>query len=194
MAYFAEVVQDLPLAYWRLGDTAGAQAADSSPNGRHGTWSGSPVLGSPGALDGDSDPSALFDGVDDRIALPALPSLAATLTLEFWCRPLSGGDATQCLIGEADGSPSVLFKPATGKLSVFYAGADHFNDTPLSFDTWHHIVVSIAAGAGTIYSTASPTAPFPASLPALRPTASATTTPATPTRATWTRSPSTPPP
>jgi hypothetical protein len=113
VTYSHEVLRDLPAAYWRLGETAGAQARDASPNGRHGTWSGAPALGQPGALDSDPDLAALFDGSDDRITLPALPSFGASLTAEFWLRPQSGGDATQCVIGEADGSPSVLLKASS---------------------------------------------------------------------------------
>jgi hypothetical protein len=150
VSYSHEVLRDLPAAYWRLGETAGTQARDGSPNGRHGTWSGGPALGQPGALDSDPDLAALFDGADDRITLPALPSFGTSLTIEFWFRPLSGGDATQCLIGEADGSPTVLFK-SDGRLSVFYAAADHLNDTPLAYDTWHHIAIVISAGAGAFY-------------------------------------------
>jgi len=144
-------MRDAPLAYWRLGETLGATAGDASGHGRHGAWSGTPALGQPGAL--DSDPAAtaaLLDGVDDHVDLPALPALGDTLTLEFWFRPLAGGDATQCIFGEADGSPAVLFKNA-GKLSLSYAGADHLNDAPIAYDTWHHVAIAIEAGAGTFY-------------------------------------------
>jgi len=150
MSYFGKVMVDAPSAYWRLGETSGTLAADSSPNGRHGTYSGSPALGASGAIDTDADKACQFDGVDDKVTLPALPAIGTTLTLESWFKPQGGGDASQCIIGEADGSPTLLFEN-TGKLSVFYAAADHLNDTPLAYDTWHHIAVVINAGAGTFY-------------------------------------------
>lgn len=151
MNYDREILRDSPLAYWRLGEGAGAEARDASPNGRHGTYAGSPALGEEGALASDSDAACRFDGVDDKLTLPVLPALGDTLTIEFWIKPASGGDAGQCLIGEADGSPTVLFKAASQKLSVFYAGADHLNGTPLAFDTWRHVAIVIAGGAGAFY-------------------------------------------
>lgn len=151
MSYFGEVMEDGPAAYWRLGEASGAQAADSSPNGRHGAWSGSPALGAGGALDMDADKAALLDGVDDKVTLPALPPIGTTLTLEFWFKPQPGGDATQLVVGEAGGSSGIYFKAASQKLSVFYSAADHMNDTPLAWDTWHHICIVFNAGSGTFY-------------------------------------------
>jgi hypothetical protein len=151
MSYSGEVMRDGPAAYWRLGETAGAVAADASANGRHGAWSGSPVIGQTGALDSDADFCALFDGADDRIDLPALPSTGTTFTIELWFRPLSGGDSTQCVFGEAGGGISVFFKPSSQKLSAFYSSADHLNDTPLAFDTWHHVCIVVDAGVGVFY-------------------------------------------
>jgi hypothetical protein len=151
VSYFGEVMSDAPSAYWRLGETSGAIAADWSANGRHGAWSGAPALGATGALDSDADRCALLDGVDDKLTLPALPAIGTTFTLELWFRPQSGGDATQCLIGEAGGGKVLLFKSSSGKLSAFYSAADHLSTTPLAFDTWHHIGVVVAAGAGTFY-------------------------------------------
>jgi hypothetical protein len=150
MSYLGEVLQDAPALYLRLGDASGTLAADASGNGRHGAYAGSPGLGAAGALDTDPDGAVLFDGANGVITLPALPSLGTTLSVEFWFKPQSGGDATQCIFGEADGSPSALFKN-TGRLSVFYSSADHLNTTPLAYDVWHHVCIAVSAGAGTFY-------------------------------------------
>jgi hypothetical protein len=151
VSYSGEVMQDGPSAYWHLGEVSGTQAADATANGRHGTWSGSPALGAAGALDSDADASALLDGVDDKVSLPALPAIDTTLTLEFWFKPQSGGDATECIVGEAGGGKSVLFKTASSKLSVFYSSTDHLSGTPIALDTWHHVAIVVEGGAGTFY-------------------------------------------
>lgn len=150
MSYLGEVLQDAPALYLRLGEPSGTLASDASGNGRHGTYAGLPGLGEAGALDTDPDAAVLFDGSNDAITLPALPSIGTTLSIEFWFKPQAGGDATQCIIGEADGSPSLLFKNS-GKLSVFYASVDHLNTTPLAYDVWHHMCIVVSAGAGTFY-------------------------------------------
>lgn len=45
MAYADEVLADTPLAYWKLDETSGTTAFDSSGNGRNLTWTGTPGLG-----------------------------------------------------------------------------------------------------------------------------------------------------
>lgn len=66
MSYSSEVFyRDKPLAYWRLGESSGTVASDSSGNRYHGTYTGSPTLGATGLLSVDSATSVTFDGVDD---------------------------------------------------------------------------------------------------------------------------------
>lgn len=50
MSYVSEVLADSPLAYWRLEETSGTSAADSSGNGKTGTYQGSLDLGQPGLI------------------------------------------------------------------------------------------------------------------------------------------------
>lgn len=45
MGYDDEVLADEPAWYLKLDETEGTTASDSSGNGRHATWSGSPTLG-----------------------------------------------------------------------------------------------------------------------------------------------------
>lgn len=51
-----------PLAYWRLGETAGTTAVDASGHGYDGTYMPGVVLGEPGLLMHDSDGAARFPG------------------------------------------------------------------------------------------------------------------------------------
>ncbi len=52
-AYSGAVLEKNPVAYWRLGETAGQTAADETGNGHDGTYFGNPTLGQPGAVLGD---------------------------------------------------------------------------------------------------------------------------------------------
>src|SRR5215831_14920886 len=62
-AYSSAVLADHPVAYYRLGETSGTTAVDSSGNGSNGTYVGGVALGQPGALlPGDTDPAAGFNG------------------------------------------------------------------------------------------------------------------------------------
>jgi PKD repeat protein len=74
------------LSYWRLGDTGGSSTLIDSFGTSNATVNGSPTLGVTGALSGDSDTAASFDGLDD--AATANLSLSGTnkVTVEFWMR------------------------------------------------------------------------------------------------------------
>ena len=48
--YSAEVLADNPIAYYRLSETSGTSANDSSPNNNIGTYVGTPTLGVGGAV------------------------------------------------------------------------------------------------------------------------------------------------
>ena len=60
-SYAAEVLSDGPIAYWRLGEDTTPTAFDSSGNGHDGTYQ-SVTVGVPGAIAGDPDTAAHFDG------------------------------------------------------------------------------------------------------------------------------------
>jgi hypothetical protein len=80
-AFANEVVADGPVGYWRLGESHGQPAADSSPNGNHGTYNGGITVGLPGFQGGDT--AALFDGATGIIRVPNSPSLnPPSITME----------------------------------------------------------------------------------------------------------------
>ena len=78
------------VSYWRLGETTGTTAADSK-NTNHGTYLNGVLLTSASLLANDSDTSAWFDGLDDRVSIPDAPGLdfagRAPFTLEAWVKP-----------------------------------------------------------------------------------------------------------
>lgn len=60
--YFDLVMSHAPLGYWRLGETSGTTAADSSGNGRNGTYTGTFTLNRPSLIPSDSANGALGCG------------------------------------------------------------------------------------------------------------------------------------
>ena len=79
-AQYADAVLATPglEGYWRLGELGGTAAADASGRAAPGSYLGAPGLGARGALSGDADPAARFDGVDDELQAGGAP-VAATL-------------------------------------------------------------------------------------------------------------------
>jgi hypothetical protein len=81
------------LAYYRLGDPAGSTSACASA-GPSGSYVGGVTLGQPGALAGDPDTAAAFDGHSGYVSVPATSTLnvADRFTIEAWVKrgPLGG--------------------------------------------------------------------------------------------------------
>jgi Concanavalin A-like lectin/glucanases superfamily len=92
------VLSDAPRAYWRLGETSGATAADER-GAAPGTYLSGVTLGAPGALAGDGNTAARFDGLDDRVSMgdPAAGTLdfeAGDFTVEAWVKTSMNGERT----------------------------------------------------------------------------------------------------
>jgi len=90
---YATVVAGLaPVAYWRLGESSGTNAADSAGTNT-GTYGGSPTLGVTGLLTADANTAVGFDGVNDQVAVPSSSSLNPTsqLSLTSWFTANAGG-------------------------------------------------------------------------------------------------------
>lgn len=59
-AAYADVIMSLsPIGYWRLGETSGTVALDSSGNGQNGTYTGGYTLGRPSLISSDSNDASV---------------------------------------------------------------------------------------------------------------------------------------
>jgi hypothetical protein len=88
--YDIEVLSDSPEAYWKLNDTTGTTAVDSSGNGRDGTYVGGYTLGQSLAnLDG----AVQFDGSSGYISVPygAWMNFSTAWTIEAWISTFAYG-------------------------------------------------------------------------------------------------------
>ena len=86
--YASGVLADGPAGYWRFGEPSGTTAVDSSPNHNDGSYLNGPVLGAPGALVGDANTAASFDGINDTVRVPDANSLDVgdSFTIEGWVK------------------------------------------------------------------------------------------------------------
>jgi hypothetical protein len=80
------VLAHQPAAYWRLGESSGTFANDSSPHRRDATYEGQPLFGQPGAISRDPNTSVFFDGVtEDAVWNPAPGEVArGPFTVVAW--------------------------------------------------------------------------------------------------------------
>ncbi len=74
------------LSYWRLGDPGGSSTLIDSFGTSNATVHGSPTLATTGALAGDGDTAASFDGLDDAATANLSLSGTSKVTVEFWMK------------------------------------------------------------------------------------------------------------
>jgi hypothetical protein len=81
MSYSSEILADSPLAYYRLNEASGALMADSSGNGRNGTYQVG--VGAGASLIDDADPSVTFSGGRGYVASASWMN-TPNITVEAW--------------------------------------------------------------------------------------------------------------
>jgi hypothetical protein len=142
------------VSYWRLGERSGTTAVDLK-SGRNGTYAGA-ALGRPGAIAGDPDTAAGFDGNDDYVSIPDFPP-PANLTIEAWIFPqdtVPGAD--RIIVDKSNSEYDLRISPegyllfATGA-TVVAAVDDTFNyDNFANTGRYYHVAVTFDAAGDTV--------------------------------------------
>ncbi len=77
------------IGHWKLDESSGALATDSSGNGHDGTYGNGPLLGTPGI----QNTAVQFDGTNDKVTIPDDPSFSSHtttgLTVSAWVQVLA---------------------------------------------------------------------------------------------------------
>ncbi|HEY6596024.1 MAG TPA: Ig-like domain-containing protein, partial [Asanoa sp.] len=158
--YRDEVMSDSPRAFWRLGETSGTSAIDETANHNNGTYAQGVQLGVPGAIGGESNGAASFDGIDDYMGVPDTPSLDLTTgaTVEAWVKRSKGAN-WQVLVGKPGNGQTRLENYAlwlnSSDFLVGYFGngtayAQVESTGPLNTN-WHHVVVTYNNQTARLY-------------------------------------------
>jgi len=169
--YSSLVLASAPVAYWRLGDSAGPTAIDSSGNGNNGTYvggAGAFTFSQPGAIVNDATTAVRFNNVaNSGITLPAMPFNFPALTqgsFEVWFRVNPGASGT--ILGQIGGvnippggasaghSPCITID-STGVVrgQFLYHGSIVSRQSAPGFNDgqYHHLVITYNAGTETLY-------------------------------------------
>ena len=145
-AYFDEVLADDPIGYWRLGEPSGTVAVDQM--GLHdGTYTGAPVLGTPGLLTNDSNAAIEIAGQPTQgVQLPNHADYQiGTLTLEAWVKT-SHTDSSWRSIAVKQHAYSIF--NYSGNLAAYIWGTATVISTgvPLHDGIRHHVVLVCQEG------------------------------------------------
>ena len=149
-----------PVLYWRLGDTAGTIATDSSSAADNpGTYTGGYTQNQTGALTGDTDKAVLLNGTTGYVQNAApnnLPVGASARSVEVWFKTTSATQQNLFSYGSlgANGNEFSLFiKTATTFFAWGWGTADKTFTAPSAFNdgAWHQVVETYDGTNITVY-------------------------------------------
>jgi hypothetical protein len=150
------ILDDYPIAYWRLGEKSGRVATDLSPTGNTGTYQGTFTPNQAGAITGDSDTATLFDGSTGMISSTNTYTNPPATSIEAWIKTTttSGGVIAELSMTQTGGSGGwdrILYMEDSGKL-IFgvNAGSAKQVSTSSAYNNgaWHHVVATHSRGYG----------------------------------------------
>jgi len=149
-----------PILHLTFDDGAGTTAADSSGNGNDGAVIGAAWSAEPGPVNGGSG-CLSFDGTDDYVDMNAL-QLGESFTLMAWVKfpspPRTPYVDAHAIFGAYPDSDTTTYA-----FSELFVWTDHSDKLvlgsgvsadwwqPLSGDTWHHVCITVDAGAYKLY-------------------------------------------
>ncbi len=131
------------VGYWKLDESSGTSAADSTNAGNTGTYSNGPALNQAGLVDN----AVTFDGTDDYVTVAGSGSLVASdaVTMSAWVRPAASANIDRIIINKEGEYELGLSDANEVKWAIANASpgwAWHQTGCFLTNGKWAHIVVS----------------------------------------------------
>ncbi len=157
--YYANDItgNDNPYAFYRLNESTGTTAADSSVNGLNGTYASSGVTyGVSGALPSDSDTSVQFDGQTGDVNLPSgFDNYFNGFSFDVWVYPTANNGEQFFSLGDGSSSDVVQLGNGSNNDLVFTVG-DTSVTAPgaISLDQWQYFAVTLTPTFGMFGSSA----------------------------------------
>ncbi len=165
-AYGADVYGDGPSTYWRMAETSGTTAADSSLSNDPGSYLNGPTLGGPSAVGAVGDRSVGFDGGNDNVAANASRTAPDRFSAEGWFRTSSTAGGKILGFGSSRTGASAttdrhVFMANSGRLrfGTAFQGAQAVVPSQAVIETgqsyndgaWHHVVATQGAQGMRLY-------------------------------------------
>jgi Concanavalin A-like lectin/glucanases superfamily len=123
--YRTAVLQDSPLAYYRLDETSGAIMNDSSGNNNIGLYTN--VTWGAAGLTGDGDTAISLPGSGTSYgSTPNLPTLSS-FSLEAWVKPQLTSNNYEVILSTSQHNYMLAYIPGSGQFVVSYAAPASYN-------------------------------------------------------------------
>ncbi|ALO67794.1 hypothetical protein AS189_16540 [Arthrobacter alpinus] len=158
-SYGKAVNADQPDLYWRLDESAGNTALDSTDSSNDGTYNGGVTKGVPGAIPGYAGTAATFNGSDGFVASNASYSDPLTYSEEAWFKTSTSQGGKIVGFGDNPNGTSSsydrhVYMQNDGTI-VFgvWTGQTNTITTPVSYndDRWHQVVATQSVDGMKLY-------------------------------------------
>lgn len=140
LIYENEVLADKPLLYYKLSETSGSQATDSSGFSRNGTYTNSPTLNQSPLITVGA--SVDFDGTNDFMTYTSNFAITGNFTMECWVRADSFSTYPGLISGWAASTSgnygSAIVCTTTGVVEI-YAANSTFTDWSYTDNTGYQL-------------------------------------------------------
>lgn len=150
LTYYQEVLADSPEVYWRMNESSGTNANDSTPNNSDATYVNSPTLGVTGPYAGTTGMTSAFTGTKYLSYTPGATFFTNLdpFTIEIWAMSSLAANLTLFTArSTAAGLPGYMLRiNATGAVDWvgFGAGATSISTSTgeVSANVWTHIALT----------------------------------------------------
>jgi hypothetical protein len=157
-AYGKAVYNDGATSFWRLDETSGTVAADSTDNSTDGTYVGGVTQGAAGAL-GAVGNAATFDGSTANVVSQNAINGPSTYATELWFKTGTNNGGKLIGFGNAQSGTSgnydkQVYMLNDGRLvfGVYNGGFDTvYSSAAYNDNQWHHLVAQQGAGGMAMY-------------------------------------------
>lgn len=154
MAYADEVLADSPKGYWKLGDTSGTTAVDSSGNSHDGTYGAGVEINQAGGVNGTDKCIRLTQTSTDYVSVADHADFDPTtaVSIEAWVYSM-GANGNQRIVQKTtdDNGPRIYWNGGSlvGRLRISGTNREVSYAVDLNDWAWHHVVLTWA-DSGTV--------------------------------------------
>ena len=139
--------------YWKLNESSGTVAVDSSANGNVGTYTGGVLLNQTGTIDEAAD----FDGADDYVTVPDDSTLQMdnVFSISGWIRPDTSSNVDQMVLNK-EGEYEIALSPSDelkwGITNTDPGWSWHGTGHIVAIGKWTHIALTYDNGTVNTYA------------------------------------------
>lgn len=156
LTYAQEVLADSPVQYFKLDETSGVTAIDSSASALNGTYVNSPSLGVTAGPLVAGGTAATFTGSSsqrvERVHFAPTLNLGDVFTIEFWIKRPNSAAYTAIVDPGSSGPPEVQINNTGNTIRFLKARVAEIcqSSSAIGNDVWTHVAVVKNAATSTI--------------------------------------------